>query len=220
MRTILNIFGLLVMAACASSCSGEPPTAPRTDEPTTAALRLPSHDPEKIPAALRTFEANWNETSASQAIELHRYLRLQESRKGLHQLLIKKTGEDFGWNHHRWQQYAWNQPATFGEDYLAFKHDLYAPIDPRFAAYFKPGHAATARIRLDEIVWGGVKQDGIPPLRNPKMIAANKATYLADRDVVFGIAINGDARAYPNRILAWHEMFTDTIGGIPLCGVY
>ena len=65
-----------------------------------------------------------------------------------------------------------------------------------------------------------MKQDGIPPLRSPKMIAANKATYLADSDVVFGIAINGDARAYPNRILAWHEMFTDTIGGIPLCGVY
>ena len=38
--------------------------------------------------------------------------------------------------------------------------------------------------------------------------------------VVFGIAINGDERAYPKRILAWHEMFKDTIGGEHFTGVY
>jgi hypothetical protein len=75
-------------------------------------------------------------------------------------------------------------------------------------------------IRLDEVIWGGVVQDGIPPLRNPDMIAAAQATYLADEHVVFGLAVNGDARAYPKRILAWHEMFTDTIGGVPVAGVY
>jgi len=52
------------------------------------------------------------------------------------------------------------------------------------------------------------------------MLRADQADYLGDDDVVFGIEINGDARAYPKRILAWHEMFTDTIGGVDIAGVY
>ena len=66
----------------------------------------------------------------------------------------------------------------------------------------------------------GVQQDGIPPLREPEMLAARDARYLAEADVVFGIEINGDARAYPKRILAWHEMFVDRVGGIAVAGVY
>ncbi len=59
-----------------------------------------------------------------------------------------------------------------------------------------------------------------PPLKNPKMIRARAASYLADDDIVFGVAIDGDVRAYPKRILAWHEMVKDTIAGRPLNGVY
>ena len=75
-------------------------------------------------------------------------------------------------------------------------------------------------IRLDEIVWGGVRQDGIPPLRNPAMLAAEDADYLEDGHIVFGISVDGDARAYPKRILGWHEMFVDTVGGVPVAGAY
>jgi hypothetical protein len=52
------------------------------------------------------------------------------------------------------------------------------------------------------------------------MIAATEARYLADDHVVFAISIDGEARAYPKRIMAWHEMFVDSIKGIPLAGVY
>jgi hypothetical protein len=65
-----------------------------------------------------------------------------------------------------------------------------------------------------------VVRDGIPPLDHPAMIAAPQAGYLADTDVVFGIEWNGDARAYPKRILAWHEMVRDRVGGEELVGVY
>ena len=37
---------------------------------------------------------------------------------------------------------------------------------------------------------------------------------------MFGISVNGDARAYPKRILGWHEMFVDVVGGVPVAGVY
>jgi hypothetical protein len=68
-------------------------------------------------------------------------------------------------------------------------------------------------IRLEEITWGGVIKDGIPALTNPRLISASAASYLRADDLVFGIAINGDVRAYPLRIMDWHEMFNEVIGG-------
>ena len=112
----------------------------------------------------------------------------------------------------------WSQELTNSRDYAYFKRLLHRGIDPAFEAYFTPDRRFD--IRLDEVTWDGVKQDGIPPLRQPAMIAAADADYLAGTDVVFGIEINGEARAYPKRILAWHEMFVDTIAGVPLIGVY
>jgi len=113
----------------------------------------------------------------------------------------------------------WNQDIQVTDDYANFKAQLYKQIDPKFEQYFS-NRQDSARIRLDEIRWGGVVQDGIPPLRDPKMLSVAEADYLDDDNIVFGIEINGDARAYPKRILAWHEMFTDTIGGVDIAGVY
>jgi hypothetical protein len=75
-------------------------------------------------------------------------------------------------------------------------------------------------IRLEEITWGGVTVDGIPSLDSPAMIPVEDAGYLLDDDLVFGIEINGDVRAYPLRIMGWHEMFNDVIGGVPVALAY
>ena len=73
-----------------------------------------------------------------------------------------------------------------------------------------------ATIRQEEVVWGGVVVDGIPALDNPKLIPAEQADYLIPGELVFGVEINGDARAYPLRILDWHEMLNDVVGGVPV----
>lgn len=52
------------------------------------------------------------------------------------------------------------------------------------------------------------------------MLPARDADYLLDSDLVFGIEINGDARAYPLRIMGWHEMVNDVIGGVPVALAY
>ncbi len=130
--------------------------------------------------------------------------------------------------------YAWVWANDFAPhpDYAEFKARLYEGIDPRFRDYF--GNRPQAAIRLDEIRWGGVRRDGIPPLKNPAMISAQAATYLADTDIVFGVALphpkagtagsasdaGQDVRAYPKRIMAWHEMFKDRIAGRDVNGVY
>ena len=81
---------------------------------------------------------------------------------------------------------------------LAFKGALCGQIDPRMAEFFKPGTRST--VRLDEVDWGGVTVNGIPPLGHPEAISAEQARYLDDGNVVFGIVVNGEPRAYPKRI--------------------
>lgn len=108
------------------------------------------------------------------------------------------------------------------ESYHAIKMKLLGNTDKRFLEFFAGefGKPENMKIRLEEITWGGVLVDGITSLDNPKMIAASEADYLLDDDLVFGVEINGDIRAYPLRIMGWHEMFNDTIGGVPVALAY
>ena len=77
----------------------------------------------------------------------------------------------------------------------------------------------------EQIMHGGPPRDGIPAISNPKMIAAESATSLRADSRIVGIAIDGQARAYPIAILNWHEIVNDAIDGrrfavtfCPLCG--
>jgi hypothetical protein len=95
---------------------------------------------------------------------------------------------------------------------------VYDLIDPNFQL-FLPGEVKH-EIRLEEITWGGVIKDGIPALTNPRLVLASAASYLRADDLVFGVAINGDVRAYPLRIMDWHEMFNEVIGGVAVSLAY
>ncbi len=82
-------------------------------------------------------------------------------------------------------------------------------------------------IPIDEIYDGGPGKDGIPAILKPKFISADEAdkTLLKKSDRVLGYVHNGQARAYPIKILNWHEIVNDRVGGssrvvtyCPLCG--
>jgi hypothetical protein len=129
------------------------------------------------------------------------------------------TGEESGKSWTDWMLWQQAHPEiTPFAGFDAFKADVMAVIDPNFRLFLKPGVAH--EIRLEEIVWGGVKKDGIPALTNPRHIAEADATWLADDELVFGVEIAGDARAYPLRILDWHEMVNDVVGGVPVTLAY
>jgi hypothetical protein len=133
--------------------------------------------------------------------------------------LAALTGEEPGKGWPEWMLWQQAHPEVKPfEGFDAFKADTMAVIDPNFRLFLQPGLAH--EIRLEEIVWGGVKKDGIPALTRPKLIAPVEATYLTADELVFGVEINGDARAYPLRILDWHEMLNDTVGGVPVALAY
>ncbi len=72
-------------------------------------------------------------------------------------------------------------------------------------------------ISLDEIISGGIRRDGIPPIDDPTFSpVGNPASPLEDPEPVIAVEVNGDARAYPLRILQRHEVVNDLIGGEPV----
>ena len=104
-------------------------------------------------------------------------------------------------------------------NYLRFKQALFGSQFEDMAAMMNPDEGITIDAR--EIMWGGVRVDGIPPLEFPAQIFPEEAAeWINDTDVVVGAEIDGDARAYPIRIIAWHEMVNDTIGGVPVSLAY
>ena len=169
-------------------------------------------------AALSRIEKFADDASTAMLIEMVYQVPNRNALEKLIDIIEIKTGRQFNGDVNALYEWLWSAERLVHPDYAEFKKLLYSPIDARFSEYFS--NKPKTIIRLDEVRWGGVARDGIPPLKNPKMVTAANATWLKDDHVIFGVAINGDVRAYPKRILAWHEMFKDRIGGLDLAGVY
>ncbi len=121
---------------------------------------------------------------------------------------------------------AWDIPAP--PDYLRAKRAIFTSIVPGWERIFIEGE-----IDWRLVSWGGVPIDNrpfgqtdrpcncIPAADNPPVSSAAAATWLKDGDIIFGIEVNGEYRAYPRRIMEVREMVNDTLGGrhlgIPYC---
>ena len=121
---------------------------------------------------------------------------------------------------------AWEIPAP--PDYLRIKRVIFTSLVPGWEDIFVEGDVDW---RL--VSWGGVLIDNraydttdepcncIPAADNPEVTSAEDASWLSDEAVVFGIELNGEARAYPRQIMEVREMVNDTLGGrdlgIPYC---
>ena len=103
---------------------------------------------------------------------------------------------------------------------------LVALLNAPLTAWSKNGFdLSDSLISPTEILSGGPPKDGIPAIDNPKFLPGKTAVFLQPDDRVLGIEINGTAKAYPIRILNWHEIVNDRIGDnsfavtyCPLCG--
>jgi hypothetical protein len=87
------------------------------------------------------------------------------------------------------------------------------------------GDETKKSVALEDLHQGCPARDCIPSIDSPKFIAAGDAEFLTDEDVVLTLIRGDDVRAYPTRILNFHEIVNDTIDGeaiaitfCPLCG--
>lgn len=75
-------------------------------------------------------------------------------------------------------------------------------------------------VSLDKIKSGGPPKDGIPSIDNPKFVSAQDATFVSGDDLVIGLRLNGETKAYPLSIMVWHEIVNDKLGDIPVAVTY
>ena len=73
-----------------------------------------------------------------------------------------------------------------------------------------------AIVPQDEILSGGPPKDGIPAILQPDFVPTGEAGFLESSDDVIGVRIGKEARAYPIKILNWHEVVNDTVNGVPI----
>ena len=75
-------------------------------------------------------------------------------------------------------------------------------------------------IPLDKIKGGGPPKDGIPSIDNPIFAGIQDSKFMSDSDIVIGLDINGETKAYPLFILVWHEIVNDKVGNTPVSVTY
>lgn len=77
-------------------------------------------------------------------------------------------------------------------------------------------------VALSEFASGGPGKDGIPALDEPRFVGTGEADrLLSDREPVAVVEVGrGRARAYPLRIMVWHEIVNDRIDGRPIAVTY
>ncbi|MEX2499472.1 MAG: DUF3179 domain-containing protein [Wenzhouxiangellaceae bacterium] len=83
-----------------------------------------------------------------------------------------------------------------------------------------------ATVEFEEMFQGCPERDCIPSIEDPEYVEADEASaFLGDDELVIAVDHNGDKRAWPIRVLDFHEIVNDTIGGdpiavtwCPLCG--
>lgn len=121
---------------------------------------------------------------------------------------------------------AWDVPAPPG--YLSWKRAMFLRVEPAWNRLMVPGAVdwrwvTWGGVRIDDRPFGETDQpcDCIPAADLPVTTSGAEATWLDDDDVVFGIVVGDEARAYPRRIMEVREMVNDVLGGrslaIPYC---
>lgn len=111
-------------------------------------------------------------------------------------------------------------------DYATNEEFLYNNAVPGNVDTFTNGfNVRDMSIPSNQVLRGGPPRDGIPALVNPDMISIAEATFMEDDDILMSVTSNGETRAYPYKILNWHEIVNDRIGDdafvvtyCPLCG--
>jgi len=137
----------------------------------------------------------------------------KNSRQELTSALRNLTHENAGNDYYSWVEILGRRNDIKPDpDYLDWKTKLLSRIDPHYKKVLR----MPMRIRVEEIVWGGVPLNGIPSLEKPETASADKASYLQPNELVFGLEMDGESRAYPLRILSWHEMTNDVLAGNPI----
>jgi len=91
---------------------------------------------------------------------------------------------------------------------------------PQSRGFFNGFNVSNATIPTSEILSGGPGRDGIPSIDKPKFVRSTAANFMLPDDLVVSVTIGDRTRAYPLRVLVWHEIVNDDLAGQPIAVTY
>ena len=106
------------------------------------------------------------------------------------------------------------------EDMVAHAEDDEAQVPPENRTDIMETDGVLHTIPLDKIRYGGVPKDGIPSIDNPIFVNSTDADFVSGSDIVIGLALGNETKAYPLFILVWHEIVNDIINGTSVAVTY
>jgi Protein of unknown function (DUF3179) len=218
-RAIACAIGLLLGHGANAAAGG---TAARGELPWAELTQILSATADERRAAAESLVERQDPALLAPLVDAY-FFTARGDRAEIQATLEALTGERFT-SYKAWVEYLGRheeiRPAA---GYVRWKVALLAKIDRHYHQILYG--SVRSKVRIEELMWGGVPVDGIPSLDSPPTIPAARATYLAGDERVFGVALGDRARAYPLRFLDWHEMVNDELAGQPyalsyctLCG--
>jgi len=102
-----------------------------------------------------------------------------------------------------------------GQHAAAAREDVPSALDDRDNPAFP-----APLIDPDELISGGPPPDGIPAIDAPAFERADDVDWLEDNEPVLSLTVGGETRAYPLRVMTWHEIVNDVVGGVPVAVTY
>lgn len=227
----------LLAGACAGMEDGEtadpvgtqPAAPPPTSIPTgsaapdaVAALDEIASTPTSAPAAgaIERVEAAHDVRLAWLLVDLLRFHQGGPADQLLVDALVELTAVDVPPGHQAWVFYSdlllvWDVPAP--PDFLRWKRAIYTGADPSWAPFF----ADSASLDWRTVTWDGGGRENPAPLDDPEVVPATEnGGWLPGDEIVYGIQIAGETRAYPRRVLQVHEVVNDTVGGRRIAVTY
>ncbi len=83
-----------------------------------------------------------------------------------------------------------------------------------------PSGRPSPLVNPNDLLPGGPPPDGIPPIDHPRFLSVPEVHFLTREEPVISVELHGQAKAYPLRILVWHEIVNDVVGGVPVTATY
>jgi hypothetical protein len=177
-----------------------------------AGTRLTTGQSASLVAMRLTGDSKW----VAPLIEM---IRVAPAADSFGTVLNEISGKSFGMDWPRWVEWYGTTDYVPPYGFARWKGELLAEYSGHDTLRRFLHKDMDARVRVEEIVWGGVAPDGIPPLESPTFVGADTDFY-DPNEFVLGVSLGDDHRAYPLRIMNWHEMANDVIDGRPVSLAY
>ncbi len=184
------------------------------------------HPTYDTPAALAYTAAEHDRSQVPIILEALRFTRPDASEYAV-RTVASLTGGDFTFGLREWRDMGeWlgrNPSECPSPRYPEWKIHVLSQIDPAMAALLQPA-VEHSPVNLTEIMWGGVRVDGIPPLENAPYVLAEQATWLWPDDratrslwhqftgepIVGPLAASGIRQPlFPSVVMTWQEWLAE-----------